>query len=156
MKIIRYFQSGQPEHWLGELQKCDWTAGCFLYELLSTGRFFAAVGDGSEVLLLTEGEELIAFCTYAKWDDIQPTELSPWMGFVYTFPRYRGHRYAGLLFREVERMARAQGVSQVYISTDHSGLYEKYGCSFLAMMPDRNGAPSRVYQKPIQLQPPAL
>lgn len=52
-------------------------------------------------------------------DDIQPTDLSPWMGFVYTFPEHRGHHYVGLLMDEVERLAKREGVSEVYISTDH-------------------------------------
>ena len=52
--------------------------------------------------MLTDGDELISFCTYAEKDDIQPTEFTPWMGFVYTFPEHRGHHYVGLLMEEVE------------------------------------------------------
>ena len=83
-------------------------------------------------------------------DDIQPTDLSPWMGFVYTFPERRGHHYAGLLMEEVERLARCDGVSEVYISTNHVGLYEKYGCVFMAEMKDLDGELSRVYSKRIR------
>ena len=132
MKVIDYFESGRREHWLAEIGKSDWGAGAFLHELLSRGTFFDAVGEGSRVLLLTEGDELVSFCTYAKWDDIQPTELSPWVGFVYTFPERRGRRRAGLLFEEAGRLARAEGVSRIYVSTDHIGLYEKYGFTFMA------------------------
>lgn len=149
MKVIDYFESGRREHWLGEIGKSDWGAGAFLHELLSRGTFFDAVGEGSKVLLLTEGDELVSFCTYAKWDDIQPTELSPWVGFVYTFPEHRGRRRAGLLFEEAERLARAEGVSKIYVSTNHTGLYEKYGFTFMAEMRDMDGEPSRVYVKNI-------
>lgn len=146
-KVISFFESDCQEHWLEEIKRSDWKSGAFLYELLSTGRFFEAVGEGSKVLLLTDGDELISYCTYAKKDDIQPTELTPWMGFVYTFPEHRGHRYVGLLFKEIERLAREEQVSQVYISTNHVGLYEKYGCEFLTTMNDMDGEPSRVYLK---------
>ena len=100
--------------------------------------------------MLTEGNKLISFCTYAERDDIQPTELSPWVGFVYTFPEYRGHRYAGLLMDEVERLAKKDGVSKVYISTNHVGLYEKYGCEFMTEMKDMDGELSRIYVKKIK------
>ncbi len=150
MKVIDYFESGRQAHWLAELQKCDWGAGAFLAELLRGGTFFDAVGEGSRVLLLTDGDALVSFCTYAKKDDIQPTELSPWMGFVYTFPAYRGHRYAGLLFREIDRLAKEEGVHAVYISTNHVGLYEKYGCEYLTQMDDMNGEPSRVYVRRVE------
>ena len=108
------------------------------------------MGETSKVLMLTEGDELLSFCTYAEKDDIQPTQLTPWVGFVYTFPQYRGHRYLGKLFTEVERLARKEKVREVYISTDHTGLYEKYGCEFYQMMNDMNGEPSRVYRKHIE------
>ena len=110
MKIVSFFESSRQSHWMEELGKCDWSAGRFLHDLLAAGTFFEAVGEGSRVLLLTEGDALISFCTYAAKDDIQPTTLSPWMGFLYTFPAYRGHRYAGLLIAEVERLAKEEGV----------------------------------------------
>lgn len=149
MKVLDFFGSPRQDHWLAEIGRCDWGGGAFLHELLDRGTFFDAVGEGSRVLLLTEGDELISFCTYAKRDDIQPTELTPWMGFVYTFPEHRGHRYLGLLFEEVERLAREEHADNVYISTNHTGLYEKYGCVYMALMKDMNGEPSRVYVKRI-------
>ena len=151
MKVINFQDSARQEHWLKEIKRSDWSAGAFLHELLSSGKFFEAVGEGSKVLLLTEGEELISYCTYARRDDIQPTELTPWVGFIYTFPEHRGHRYAGLLFQESERLAREEQVPEVYISTNHVGLYEKYGCEFLTMMKDMDGNPSRVYVKRITM-----
>ena len=147
MDVINYFDSGRQEHWLEAIGKSDWGAGALLHELLSKGTFFDAVGEGSKVLLLTDGDELVSYCTYAKKDDIQPTDLTPWMGFAYTFPQYRGHRYMGRLFKEVERLARAEHVTEVYISTGHVGLYEKYGCEYMTQMNDLGGEPSRVYVK---------
>ena len=149
MKTISYFKSENKEHWAEEILKSDWRAGAFLNRLLTEGSFFDAVGENSDVLLLTEGDELISYCTFAEKDDIQPTELTPWVGFVYTFPEHRGHRYAGLLFDEVERLAREKGVDKVYLSTNHEGLYEKYGWEFWGMMDDMDGEPSRVYIKKI-------
>ena len=150
MEVINYFASDRQSHWLNEIQKGDWGAAGFLYELLSKGTFHDTVGDTSKVLLLTDGDSLVSFCTYAEKDDIQSTDLTPWMGFVYTFPEYRGHHYVGLLMEEIERHARKDGVSEVYISTNHIGLYEKYGCEFKAEMKDIEGETSRVYVKKIQ------
>ena len=147
MEIICFHDSDRQAHWLQEIKRSDWEPGALLYRLLSEDKFFDAVGNGSKVLMLTDGDELVSYCTYARWDDIQPTGLTPWMGFIYTFPEHRGHRYAGLLMAEVERLAKAEGVAEVYISTNHVGLYEKYGCEFLTMMNDMEGIPSRVYVK---------
>ena len=147
MRVIDYFNCDNPEYWLRQIGKSDWGAGQFLYNLLSENKFKNVVGESSKVLMLTNENELISFCTYAEKDDIQPTELTPWIGFVYTFPEYRGHRYVGYLFQEIEKLAKAENVQDIFISTNHIGLYEKYGCEFYQMMNDMNGEPSRVYRK---------
>ncbi len=149
MQVIDYFSCDRPEYWLEQIKKSDWSAGQFLYELLCENKFKDTVGEKSKVLMLVNNDELISFCTYAEIDDIQPTELTPWIGFVYTFPRYRGHRYVGKLFEEIERLAKAEKVQDIFISTNHIGLYEKYGCEFYQMMNDMDGKPSRVYRKRI-------
>ena len=95
--------------------------------------------------MLTEGENLISFCTLAEKDDIQPTELTPWIGWVYTFPNYRGNRYMGKLLRYAESLAEDSGMKNIYISTNHNGLYEKYGYTFFKTMKDIHGEDSRVY-----------
>ena len=150
MEVINFFDSVRQDHWLEEIKRCDWGAGMFLHRLISSGTFFEAVGEGSKVLLLTDGNELISFCTYAQKDDIQPTELTPWMGFVYTFPEHRGHRYVGLLFEEIGRIAKEKHTFEVYISTNHIGLYEKYGCDYRTQTNDINGELSRIYVKKIE------
>ena len=150
MKVINFFDDDRQNHWLEDIKKSDWRAGTFLYELISNGTFFEAVGEGSKVLLLIDGDELISFCTYAQKDDIQPTELTPWVGFIYTFPEHRGHRYMGLLFEEIERLAKEEHITEVYISTNHIGLYEKYGCEYRTQMKDMDGELSRIYVKKIE------
>ncbi len=98
-----------------------------------------------KVLMLVDGENLISFCTFADKDDIQPTELTPWIGWVYTFPHYRGHRYVGKLLSYAEALAKTDGINSIYISTNHNGLYEKYGYEFFEIMKDIHGEDSRVY-----------
>ena len=149
MKIINYFESGNKEHWLDEIGRADWSAAASLHRQLSGGTFLGSAGENSKVLLLTDGDELVSFCTYAGTDDIRPVELTPWMGYVFTFPEHRGHHYVGLLMEEIERLAIKDGVSEVYISTNHIGLYEKYSCEFKTEMNDMNGEPSRVYVKKV-------
>lgn len=151
MKVTNYFDTGNKEHWIEEIKKSNWRAGPFLAKLLAEGRFFEEMGETSKVLLLTDGDKLVSYCTFAEVDDIRPTDLTPWIGFVYTFPEYRGHRYAGILFDEVERLSREKGIEKVYLSTTHIGLYEKYGFEFFAMMEDIDGDPSRVYVKTFKL-----
>ena len=149
MTVLNFFDQENKEHWLGKIKESDWGAGEYLHYLLSKNKLAELVGERTRVLLLTEGEELAAFCTLAEKDDIQPTDLTPWIGFIYTFPHYRGRRLAGELLTAAEKLAKADGFDRVHISTNHIGLYEKYGYEFFAMMKDIEGEDSRVYIKEI-------
>lgn len=131
MKIIEYYETENKDHWLGKISQSDWRAGKYLWKLLDENKLRETIGETARVLMLVQEDELISFCTLAPYDEIQPTDLSPWVGFVYTFPEYRGNRYIGKLLKHAERLAFDMGKEAVYISTDHIGLYEKFGYKFL-------------------------
>ncbi len=151
MNIQEFFSSDKKTYWLEKMKACDWGAGQWLAELLSQNRLQETVGNGVLVPMLIDGEELVSFCTFAPLDEIQPTKDSPWIGFLYTFPAYRGHRYAGMLLDWCECMATIMGKENIYISTDHIGLYEKYGYEFLNTQKTVNGEISRVYKKALSI-----
>ena len=146
MDILDYESCINPDWWLKQIAECDWTAGLFLHTLLKGNRFHEHCGEKARLLLLTDGTRLASFCTYAERDDLPDTELTPWMGFVYTYPAYRGRRLMGKLICRVKELARNDGYEAFYISTDETGLYEKYGAEFMTVMKDLRGEDSRVYR----------
>jgi inorganic pyrophosphatase len=150
MKIERYSSVSNREHWLEQIGRSGWDAGKLLYEMLRDGKFGEFSGEKAEVLLLTDGDRLVSYCTYAEQDDIRGTELTPWAGFVYTFPEYRGKRCMGKLLEHVYALAKADGFEYVYISTGEVGLYEKYGCTFWKTMKEMFGGDARVYRMKIE------
>lgn len=151
MEILEYYSLAQPDkdRWLGKIKESDWAAGQLLFWLLCSGAFRPLCGKSARVYLLTEGDDLVSFCTLAEQDDVRDTDLSPWIGFVYTFPARRGRRYVGRLLEHAFRTAAAEGAERVYISTGETGLYEKYGWRFHCLLPDMNGEDSRVYVKDV-------
>ena len=149
MKVIEYFTSENKEHWLSQIKKSDWGAAQWLHDLLKKNELFALIGEKTRVLMLVDDDELLSFCTLAEKDDIQPMDLTPWIGWLYTFPTHRGKRLAGVLISHAEDLAKSDGASYVHISTNHIGLYEKYGYEFFKTMKDVEGEDSRVYRKKI-------
>lgn len=149
MEIISYFESDEKKYWKGEIGKSKWGAGKLLYRMICENTFFEFCGQPSEILLLVEGKTLVSYCTFAKQDEIKDLSLSPWIGFVFTFPKFRGHRYVGRLIEYAEDAARRRADKRTYISTGHKGLYEKYGYTFLKRMKNYNGHKERVYYKDI-------
>lgn len=152
MRVIEYFTSEDKERWLNELKKCDWEAGQFLHQLLSENKLKQTVGQTALVLMLVEGDRLVSFCTFAPMDDIQPTRLSPWIGFLFTFPEYRGNKYAGILLDYAESLATVMEREYTYISTNHVEIYEKFGYEFYKMEKDIWGEDTRVYRKNLTIE----
>ena len=152
MEIIDFFESDRREHWLAEIDKSDWGAAKYLHSLLAQGTLKWLCGESTKLLLLVEGDVLEAFCTYAEQDDIRDLSLTPWVGFVYTFSEFRGKRRMGKLLEYAYALAKAEGKEHIYISTNETGLYEKYGYTFWKMMKDIDGSDSRVYRTDVVTQ----
>lgn len=151
MEIREFFSSDNKGNWIAQMKNCDWGAGRWLGDLLERGALHDTVGNGALVPMLTDGQNLVSFCTFAPRDEIWPTELTPWIGFVYTYPEYRGQRNAGIILDYCECIATIMGKENVYISTDHVGLYEKYGYEFLNTQDTPGGEKARVYCKSLQV-----
>ena len=146
MDILDYESTVKPDWWLKQLADCDWSGGQHLYAVLKEGRFHSLYGEKTRLLLLTDGTRLVSFCTYAERDDIPDSELTPWMGFVYTHPDYRGRRLMGKLISRVKELAREDGYDRLYIATGETGLYEKYGAVYMEEGKDMRGGISRIYR----------
>lgn len=151
MEIREFFSSEMKENWIAQMKGCDWGPGQWLGDLLEKGELQETVGNGVLVPMVTDGEKLVSFCTFAPRDEIWPTDLTPWIGFVYTYPAYRGQRNAGMILDYCECIATVMEKEKVYISTDHVGLYEKYGYEFLNIQDTPNGEKARVYCKALQI-----
>lgn len=143
MQIIDYFQAENREQWRTQIAACEWRAARFLAHLLEKDEFHQNVGKGT-VYLLADGDKLVSFISLAEKDCVDVPH-GPWIGFVHTAPEYRGHRYVGKLIDHACRVAGEHGVQRVYICTDHVGLYEKYGFTYLENRVSIYGEDSRVY-----------
>lgn len=150
MEMIRYFESENQAALREKLVAVDWSAAKFLVELLETGRFFEMLGGWGDIYLLMDGEELVSFATLTGQDAVRDESLTPWIGFVYTRPEYRGHRYAGQVLAHAEAVAAEKGYGGVYIATDHVGLYEKYGYAYQENRVDFWGSDQRVLYKSLR------
>lgn len=61
-------------------------------------------------------------------------DLTPNICAVYTEEEYRLKGIAGRLLNYAVEELRAAGVGPVYLITDHTGFYERYGWEFLTMV----------------------
>lgn len=146
MNVINFYESNDQQALIEKIGEGDWRAAKFLAKLLREGTFQQAVGGGT-VYLLMDGENIVSFVTLTRQDCVADETLYPWLGFFYTFPQYRGHRYGGQLLAYAAEEVKKRGCKQVYLATDHVGLYEKYGFTYVENRMDIYGENSRIYVK---------
>ena len=73
-------------------------------------------------------------------------DLSPNICAVYTEAEYRCQGIAGHLLNMAVEDLREKGISPVYLLTDHTGFYERYGFEFYCLAQgDGEEMPSRLY-----------
>jgi GNAT superfamily N-acetyltransferase len=61
-------------------------------------------------------------------------DLSPNVCAVYTEDKYRCKGIAGQLLEMVVKDMKSKGITPLYLVTDHTGFYERYGWEFLCMV----------------------
>ncbi len=150
MRIVEYFESDAStrQMLLLELRRCDWSAGRFLVRLLEEETFAKTLGGDGKLFFLLDGNSVVSFLTLTAQDCIGAPEMTPWIGFVFTFPEYRGQHHIGTLLDHARKCAEQNGFPFVFLATDHIGLYEKYGFSYWGSRNDVHGEMSRIYTSP--------
>ena len=130
-----------------KMRACDWDAGQYLGWLLKEEKFREVSGSFGEALILTDNGEVASYCTLVEMDEIDRPDMKPWIGFVYTFPEYRGRRCAGQLIEYAVNMAKQAGFTQVFVSSEEKGLYEKYGFTYICEMQSIHGYKTGVFKR---------
>lgn len=96
--------------------------------------------------LCMDGEKIVGGMGVIDNDFHDRKDLAPNVCAVYTEKEYRSRGIAGhLLDMTVEDMKK-HGISPLYLLTDHTGFYERYGWEFFCMAQgDGEDQPSRMY-----------
>ena len=81
-----------------------------------------------------DGEKIIGGLGVIEHDFHDRKDLFPNVCAVYTEEAYRSQGIAGKLLDMAVEDMRAKGISPVYLVTDHTGFYERYGWEFLCMV----------------------
>ena len=96
--------------------------------------------------LCLDSDQIVGGMGVIKNDFHDRKDLAPNVCAVYTEPAYRGRGIAGRLLDLVVEDCRSKGISPIYLLTDHTGFYERYGWEFLCLAQgDGEETPSRIY-----------
>ena len=83
--------------------------------------------------LCLDGDKIVGGMGVIENDFHDRKDLAPNICAVYTDEDYRGKGIAGHLLDMAVEDLRSNGITPVYLVTDHTGFYERYGWEFLCM-----------------------
>ncbi len=96
--------------------------------------------------VMVDGGQIIAGLGVIENDFHNRPDLTPNVCAVYVEEAYRGQGIAGRLLRFVRKELREKGIGPLYLLTDHTSFYERYGWKFLCMVQgDGEEEMSRMY-----------
>lgn len=84
--------------------------------------------------LCMDNEQIIGGLGVIENDFHDRKDLTPNVCAVYTDEAYRKQGIAGNLLNMAVEDLRSKGITPVYLVTDHTGFYERYGWEFLCMV----------------------
>ena len=96
--------------------------------------------------LMTKSDEIIGSYGLIVNDFISRQDLWPWICAVYIEESERGKSLGSRLLKHCRREAARLGFPMVYLSTDHVGLYEKYGWRYIGDGYGVSGESTRMYE----------
>ena len=96
--------------------------------------------------LCLDGDKIVGGMGVIENDFHDRKDLTPNVCAVYTEEACRGKGIAGQLLTIVVDDMKFKGITPIYLVTDHTGFYERYGWEFLCMVQgDGEDNMSRIY-----------
>ena len=146
IKVVRVLPESALWRQLTEYaDSCSWVAGPHLAQMLREGRFrdweapFAALCGGA----------VVGFCTLLETDYYPENRYWPWISTIFVDEAFRGRGICGGLIRAAEQHALAAGFRAVYIPSDMTGFYERYGYVKIDSLVNYGGDTDSVFLKQI-------
>ena len=95
-------------------------------------------------------ELIIGMVTIMKTDYYPMPEIYPWISTLFVSEEYRGNRISEKLIDFANSYAKDLGFDKTYIPSEHIGLYEKYGYSYIKDIVNYGGDTDRLYVKELR------
>jgi len=104
-------------------EKCSWNACARMANIMREDGF----SDWERIFVAVENDEIMGFCALVKSKGFQGFETNPLIKWLFVCEQFRGKRLSEKLLGTAEKYASEIGFNEVFLTTWHIGLYEKFG-----------------------------
>ena len=101
--------------------------------------------------IATDGERIIAGAGVIANDFHDRKDLTPNVCALYVEPELRRRGIAGHLLAHICKDMASKAITPLYLITEHTSFYERYGWEYLCMVQGDDGEQMRMYKKDTSL-----
>ena len=103
--------------------------------------------EGETPFVAMADDRIVGMVTIMKTDYYPLPEIYPWISTLFVSEEYRGKRISKKLIDFANSYAKDLEFDKTYIPSEHIGLYEKYGYSYIKDIVNYGGDTDRLYAK---------
>ena len=126
-------------------ETCSWDACGKMAAFMREGRF----NDWERIFIAEENGNFMGFCALLTPKGFPGSEYTPLLKWLFVDEKYRGQRISQKLIEVASEYSKNLGYGQIFLTTWHKGLYEKYGFIKIRDKEVRDGYFEGVYAKNI-------
>jgi N-acetylglutamate synthase-like GNAT family acetyltransferase len=97
-------------------------------------------------LVLDKNDEIVGGCGLIQNDFVDRTDLFPYLCALFVEEKARGNALGARLLENARIDGARLGFNKLYLCTDHTSYYEKYGWKYIAVGYHPWGSTSRIYE----------
>jgi len=122
---------------------CSWDACARMAAFMREDKF----SDWERIFAAEEDGDFMGFCALVKPQNFPGAEYSPLLKWLFVGENYRGRSLSQSLIETASAYAKELGFGQIFLTTWHVGLYEKYGFKKICDKEVRDGYSEGIYVK---------
>lgn len=125
----------------------SWRAGKSLSRKIREGYFKA----WESIIIIEDEGRVCGFLTVSEKDSIETVPFTPFIGYVFVEEGCRGQKLSQRMIGYAEEYLSSLGFDEVYIFSDHEGLYEKYGYNPAGTYTTTKGTAETLFRKKLHI-----
>jgi len=107
-----------------------------------------SISDFPQIVVATEKEEIIGYYSLVAKELVKDDHgYTPWLGTLFVREKYRGKHLCPVLIENACQHVKNMGYNNLYLATEHIGLYEKFGFEEIGLGMYLWDAPTKFYRK---------
>ena len=129
---------------LSYVESCSWDeVKAHIAEMIRSWEF----SDWETMIVMITDGKIVGMASVMKTDYYPLPDIFPWVSCIFVSEEYRGRKISGELIDHANRYLKEKGFSRSYIPSEFTGLYERYGYTYLRDIVNYGGGTDHLFVK---------